>query len=155
MENEQVVLTQEGYDKLVEELEQLKGPKRREVAARLKQAISYGDLRENSEYHAAKDDQAFMETRIKQLESMLRKATVVKTTQATGVTIGSTVVLYDEEFQENVEYTIVGQAEADVANNRISYESPLGKSIIGKQVNDIITVEAPVGTIIYKLLEIK
>jgi len=155
MENDQFVLTQEGYDKLVEELEQLKGPKRREVAARLKQAISYGDLRENSEYHAAKDDQAFMETRIKQLESMLRKASIVKATKASGVTIGSTVVLYDEEFDENVEYTIVGQAEADVANNRISFESPLGKSIIGKQVNDIVTVEAPVGNIVYKLLEIK
>lgn len=155
MQNEEIILTQEGYDKLVEELEELKGPKRREVAARLKQAISYGDLRENSEYHAAKDDQAFMETRIKQLEGMLRNAKIIKAEQSSGVTIGSTVVLYDEEFDENVEYTIVGQAEADVANNRISFESPLGKSIMGKQVNDIIEVEAPVGTIIYKLLEIK
>lgn len=155
MENEEIILTQEGHDKLVEELEQLKGPKRREVAARLKQAISYGDLRENSEYHAAKDDQAFMETRIKQLEGMLRKAKIVKVEQASGVSIGSTVVLYDEEFDENVEYKIVGQAEADVANNRISFESPLGKSIMGKQVNDVIEVEAPVGTIVYKLLEIK
>ena len=155
MGNEEVVLTQEGYDKLVEELEQLKGPKRREVAERLKLAISYGDLRENSEYHAAKDDQAFMETRIKQLEGMLRKARIVKTEQASVVTIGATVVLYDEEFDENVEYTIVGQAEADVANNRISFESPLGKSLIGKEVNDKVQVEAPVGTIVYKLLEIK
>lgn len=155
MANEEIILTQEGHDKLVEELEQLKGPKRREVAARLKQAISYGDLRENSEYHAAKDDQAFMETRIKQLESMLRKAKIVKVEQASGVSIGSTVVLYDEEFDENVEYKIVGQAEADAANNRISFESPLGKSILGKQVNDVIEVEAPVGTIVYKLLEIR
>jgi len=155
MGNEEFVLTQEGYDKLVEELEQLKGPKRREVADRLKQAISYGDLRENSEYHAAKDDQAFMETKIKQLETMLRKARVVKAERASGVTVGSKVVLYDEEFDENVEYTIVGQAEADVANNKISYESPLGKSLIGKQVNDVIQVEAPVGIITYKLLEVK
>lgn len=155
MGNEEFVLTQEGYDKLVEELEQLKGPKRREVADRLKQAISYGDLRENSEYHAAKDDQAFMETKIKQLETMLRKARVVKVERASGVAIGSKVVLYDEEFDENVEYTIVGQAEADVANNKISYESPLGKSLIGKQVNDVIQVEAPVGIITYKLLEVK
>lgn len=155
MGNEEVVLTQEGHDKLVEELEQLKGPKRREVAERLKLAISYGDLRENSEYHAAKDDQAFMETRIKQLEGMLRKARIVKTEQASAVTIGATVVLYDEEFDENVEYTIVGQAEADVANNRISFESPLGKSLLGKKVNDTVQVEAPVGTIVYKLLEIK
>jgi len=155
MKKEQVILTQEGHDKLVEELEQLKGPKRREVAERLKLAISYGDLRENSEYHAAKDDQAHMETRIKQLEGMLRRATIVKTEQASDVSIGTTVVLYDEEFDENVEYTIVGQAEADVANNKISFESPLGKSLIGKKVNDVVQVEAPVGIITYKLLEIK
>jgi len=155
MEKEQVILTQEGYNKLVEELEQLKGPKRRDIAERLKLAISYGDLRENSEYHAAKDDQAHMETRIKQLEGMLRRATIVKTEKASGVAIGTTVILYDEEFNENVEYTIVGQAEADVANNKISFESPLGKSLIGKNVNDIIQVEAPVGIITYKLLEFK
>lgn len=150
-----VVLTQEGYDQLAEELEQLKGPKRREVAARLKQAISYGDLKENGEYHAAKDDQAFMETRIKQIEAMLRKARVVKAASNSAVSVGATVVLYDQEFDENVEYTLVGQAEADVANNKISYESPLGKSLLNKKVDDIIEVEAPVGTIVYKLLEIK
>lgn len=155
MANEEIVLTQEGYDQLAQELEELKGPKRREVAARLKQAISYGDLKENGEYHAAKDDQAFMETRIKQIEAMLRKARVVKANNKDTVSVGSTVVLYDEEFDENVEYTLVGQAEADVAHNKISYESPLGKSLIGKKVNDAIQVEAPMGTIVYKLLEIK
>lgn len=155
MANEAVVLTQDGYDQLMEELEELKGTKRREIAERLKQAISYGDLKENGEYHAAKDDQAFMETRIKQIELMLRKAKVVKAQNKTEVSVGSTVILYDQEFDENVEYTIVGQTEADVANNKISYESPLGKTILGKKVNDTITVEAPVGMIIYKLLEIK
>lgn len=155
MEKEAIVLTQEGYDQLAQELEELKGPKRREVAARLKQAISYGDLKENGEYHAAKDDQAFMETRIKQIEAMLRKARVVKANSKSVVSVGATVVLYDQEFDENVEYTLVGQAEADVAHNKISYESPLGKSLIGKKVNDSIEVEAPMGVILYKLLEIK
>lgn len=155
MSNDHIVLTQEGYDKLAEELEELKGPKRREVAERLKQAISYGDLRENSEYHAAKDDQAFMETRIKQIEAMLRKAKIVKSTVSSVVQIGSTVVLYDEEFDENIEYLIVGQAEADVANNKISFESPMGVALAGKSVGDIIRVDAPVGVITYKLLEVK
>ncbi|URN95612.1 MAG: transcription elongation factor GreA [Candidatus Pristimantibacillus lignocellulolyticus] len=155
MANEEVVLTQDGHDQLTAELEELKGTKRREIAERLKQAISYGDLKENGEYHAAKDDQAFMETRIKQIEAMLRVARIVKAESKSNVTVGSTVVLYDEEYDENVEYTIVGQSEADVANFKISYESPLGKTIIGKKVNDTIKVEAPVGTITYKLLEIK
>jgi len=155
MANDEVVLTQDGHDQLTAELEELKGTKRREIAERLKQAISYGDLKENGEYHAAKDDQAFMETRIKQIEAMLRVARIVKAESKSIVAVGSTVVLYDEEYDENVEYTIVGQSEADVANFKISYESPLGKTIIGKKVNDSIKVEAPVGTIVYKLLEIK
>ncbi|MCR8658842.1 transcription elongation factor GreA [Paenibacillus endoradicis] len=155
MANEEVVLTQDGHDQLTAELEELKGTKRREIAERLKQAISYGDLKENGEYHAAKNDQAFMETRIKQIEAMLRVAKIVKAESKSIVAVGSTVVLYDEEYDENVEYTIVGQSEADVINFKISYESPLGKTIIGKKVNDIIKVDAPVGTIMYKLLEIK
>jgi len=155
MAKEEVVLTQDGHDQLTAELEELKGTKRREIAARLKQAISYGDLKENGEYHAAKNDQAFMETRIKQIEAMLRVATIAKAESTSVVGIGSTVVLYDQEYDENVEYTIVGQSEADVANCKISYESPLGKTILGKKVNDIINVDAPIGTIEYKLLEIK
>jgi len=155
MSKEVVVLTQEGYDQLIQELESLKGPKRREIAERLKLAISYGDLKENGEYHAAKDDQAFMETRIKQLEAMIRQSRIVSAKDNSKVSVGSTVVLYDQEFDENVEYTVVGQAEADVANNKISYESPLGKSIMNKKVDDLVQVEAPMGTISYKILEIK
>lgn len=154
MSEETVVLTKEGLAKLEAELEELKGPRRREIADRLKIAISYGDLRENSEYHAAKDDQAHLETRIKQVEAMIRKARVVEQVDSSKVVIGSTVVLYDEEFDENITYLIVGQAEANVAENKISYQSPMGSALLDKSVGDMIYVEAPVGTITYKLLKI-
>jgi transcription elongation factor GreA len=157
MSNDEVILTQEGYDKLQSELEELKTTKRKEIAERLKVAISYGDLKENSEYHSAKDDQAFMETRIKVLVNMIRKARVVKSESldTTTVTIGTTVILHDIEFSENVEYTVVGPAEADVTNNKISYESPLGKELLGKKIGTNINVPAPSGLIKYELLEIK
>ena len=155
--NEEVVLTKEGLAKLEEELRELKTVKRKELAERLKVAISYGDLKENSEYHSAKDDQAFMETRILILEKMLRNARVVDedNMDLTTVSVGSTVVLNDLEFAEKIEYQIVSPAEADVANNKISYESPLGKELVGKKVGSTINVEAPMGIIRYELLEIK
>ncbi|NGZ76574.1 transcription elongation factor GreA [Saccharibacillus alkalitolerans] len=157
MADEEVVLTQEGFDKLQAELDDLKYVKRKELAARIKLAISYGDLKENSEYHSAKDEQAFMETRILQLEKMLTKARIVdaRHMDSNTVHVGSTVVLNDVEFGEQLEYQMVGPAEADVANNKISYESPLGKALMGKAVGDKISVEAPMGTIAYELLEIK
>lgn len=155
MTEDTIVLTKEGFAKLEAELEELKGPRRREIADRLKIAISYGDLRENSEYHAAKDDQAHLETRIKQIEAMLRNARVVEQVASTKVVIGSTVVLYDEEFDENITYKIVGQAEANAGENMISYQSPMGAALMGKSVDDMIYVDAPVGRITYKLLEIK
>lgn len=150
-----IILTQEGFDKLEAELEELKGPRRREIADRLKIAISYGDLRENSEYHSAKDDQAHLETRIKQVEAMLRKARVVEQVESSKVVVGSTVVLYDEEFDENITYTLVDKAEANANENKISFQSPMGVALMNKVVGDVIKVEAPVGTITYKLLEIK
>ncbi|MFB9326692.1 transcription elongation factor GreA [Paenibacillus aurantiacus] len=157
MSNEEVVLTREGLAKLEAELEELKVVGRRELAARIKLAISYGDLKENSEYHSAKDDQAHMETRIQILEKMITKARVVDadSLSASAVQIGSTAVLHDKEFDERVEYQIVGPAEADVLENRISYESPLGKELIGKAVGDIVSVTAPMGTIQYEVLEIR
>ncbi|MBJ6361201.1 transcription elongation factor GreA [Paenibacillus sp. GCM10012307] len=157
MSKEEIILTKEGLDKLQAELDDLKYVKRKELAARIKLAISYGDLKENSEYHSAKDDQAFMETRIMQLEKMLNKAKVVEATRIdlSTVQIGTTVILNDIEFSENVEYKIVGPAEADVADNKISYESPLGKELLGKKVGDTIRVAAPVGEIQYELLEIR
>lgn len=155
MSNEELMLTPEGLDELKAELEELKTVKRKELAERLKVAISYGDLKENSEYHSAKDDQAFMETRILQLEKMLTKARVVHSSDASTVSIGSFVKLNDLEFKEIVEYRIVSPAEADAYNNKISYESPLGKELIGKVVGDTVSVTAPMGVIKYEVLDIR
>lgn len=157
MSRQEVLLTQEGLAKLEAELDELKNVRRREIAERIKIALSYGDLKENSEYHAAKDDQAFMETRIKVLEDMLKKARVVHSDDLdrSKVSIGSTVVLNDIELNEQVEYKIVGTDEGNVEENKISYESPLGKGLINKQVGDLIEVDAPIGVLQYKLLEIK
>ncbi|MNI46052.1 Transcription elongation factor GreA [compost metagenome] len=157
MSNEEVFLTKEGLAKLEEELRELKEVGRKELAARLKLAISYGDLKENSEYHSAKEDQSFMETRIMILEKMLTKAQIVDASNMdlSAVSVGSVVILNDVEFSEKIEYRVVGPAEANVLDNKISYESPLGKELIGKKVGDIISVNAPMGVIKYELLEIK
>jgi transcription elongation factor GreA len=157
MANDELILTPEGYKQLEEELRELKGPKRKALAERLKVAISYGDLRENSEYHSAKEEQAFMETRILQLERMLRTAKVVSPDEAGdgSVQIGSTVLVHDLEFDEKIEYRIVSPAEANVGENKISYESPLGKELIGKKAGDKVSVTAPMGIIEYKVLEVK
>ncbi|MFS0723522.1 transcription elongation factor GreA [Paenibacillus sp. 1P07SE] len=157
MEKDELILTPEGLAKLEDELQELKTVKRKELAERLKVAISYGDLKENSEYHSAKDDQAFMETRILQLERMLKTAKVVDaSSRAAGVvSVGSAVTLHDLEFKENIEYQIVSPVEADVADNKISYESPLGKELIGKKVGDKVNVSAPMGVITYELLAFK
>ncbi|WP_150269955.1 transcription elongation factor GreA [Paenibacillus tepidiphilus] len=155
--NEEVIVTKEGLQQLEDELRQLKSEGRKELAARLKLAISYGDLKENSEYHSAKEDQSFMETRIMTLEKMLTKARVVdeSSLDLSAVSIGALVVLNDLEFAEQIEYRVVSPAEANVADNKISYESPLGKELLGKKVGDIISVDAPVGIIKYELLQIK
>ncbi|MGN7454341.1 transcription elongation factor GreA [Paenibacillus pasadenensis] len=155
MANEEIILTAEGLAKLEAELEDLKGPKRRELAQRIKTAISYGDLKENSEYHSAKEDQAFMETRILQIQAMLKKARVADSSDTSKVTVGSLVSLLDQEFDEKLQYRIVAPAEADVIDGKISYESPLGKTLIGKRVGDTVEVDAPMGKIQYKVLEIK
>jgi len=157
LSKEEVILTKEGLAKLQAELDDLKYVKRKELAARIKLAISYGDLKENSEYHSAKNDQSFMETRIIILEKMLNHAKVVDSDQLdnTTVRVGSVVILNDIEFNEQMEYQIVGPAEADVLENKISYESPLGKELVGKTVGSIISVDAPMGVVKYELLEIK
>ncbi|MCL6602083.1 MAG: transcription elongation factor GreA [Paenibacillus sp.] len=157
MSNDEVFLTKEGLAKIEDELREIKTVKRKELAARLKLAISYGDLKENSEYHSAKDDQSFMETRVLILEKMLKNARVVdeKSMDISVVSLGCVVTLNDMEYSEKIEYRIVGAAEADVLDNKISYESPLGKELIGKKVGDIINVNAPMGIIKYELLEIR
>ena len=149
-----IILTPEGLAKLEQELEDLKTAGRKELAERIKIALSYGDLKENSEYHSAKNDQAFMETRILTITNVLRRARVVDSQDTNLVSIGSYVSLIDLEFDEKIEYQIVGPAEADVANNKISYESPLGKTLLGHPVGSTVSVEAPVGIIQYEVLEI-
>lgn len=157
MSNDEVILTKEGLEQLQAELDDLKYVKRKELAARIKLAISYGDLKENSEYHSAKNDQSFMETRIIILTKMLKKARVIEadSLDLSKVNIGLTVILNDIEFSEKITYKIVGTEEADVAENKISYESPLGKELLGKSVGSIISVNAPMGVIKYELLEIR
>lgn len=130
-----VILTYEGLKKLEEELEYLKTVKRAEVAEKIKQARAFGDLSENSEYDEAKNEQAFIEGRIATLEAMLKNAKVIdeEDIKLDQVSIGCTVKVYDESYNEEVEYTIVGSAEADPMNNKISDESPIGKALLGKK----------------------
>ncbi len=152
---EEIILTKEGLAKLEAELDELRYVKRAEVAARIKLAISYGDLKENSEYHAAKNDQAFMEGRILTIQRMLKKARVADSTDLSSVNVGAVAVLLDKEMNEKISYRIVSPSEADVLDGKVSYESPLGKSLLGKKVGDLVVVAAPVGEIEYELLEIK
>jgi len=154
--DEEIILTKEGFAKLESELDELKTVKRKELAARIKLAISYGDLKENSEYHSAKNDQSFMETRIMILEKMLNKARIADDSMdISTVQVGLIAVVNDVEFSEKLEYMLVGSSEADATENKISYESPLGKALMGQSVGSIISVNAPMGVIKYELLEIK
>jgi len=156
MADKEVILTPSGLKKLEEELEHLKSVKRREVAERIKIAISYGDISENSEYEDAKNEQAFIEGRIITLEKMLRNAKIINEDEVNTdvVSIGSTVKLKDIEFNETVEYTIVGSAESDPIANLISNESPVGKALLGKQIGATVDVAVPAGVIKYEILDI-
>ncbi|WP_248929064.1 transcription elongation factor GreA [Paenibacillus hamazuiensis] len=155
--DKEVILTQDGLKKLEEELEQLKSVKRREVAERIKIAIGYGDISENSEYEDAKNEQAFVEGRIITLEKMLRNARIINNDEVdvNTVGVGSIVTLKDLEFGDIVEYSIVGTAESDPFQNKISNESPVGKAIIGKSKGAIVDVNVPAGVIQYEIIDIK
>ena len=157
MVERQELLTQEGYNKLEEELEYLKTVKRKEITEKIKVALGYGDLSENSEYDEAKNDQAFTEGRIIQLENMLKNAVVVDESEIAKdkVSVGSIVKVMDYEFDEEVEYTIVGSAEADPMNFKISNESPVGSALIGKKVGDVVEVAVPSGVSKFEILEIR
>lgn len=157
MSEKEVILTQDGLKKLEEELEYLKSVKRREVAERIKIAIGYGDISENSEYEDAKNEQAFIEGRVITLEKMLRNARIINNDEidTDAVSIGSKVLLEDLEFGDKVEYTIVGSAESDPSENKISNESPVGKAILGKKKGSIVDVSVPAGIIQYKIIDIK
>lgn len=150
------VMTYEGIKKLEDELENLKTVKRKEITEKIKVALGYGDLSENSEYDEAKNEQAFVEGRILQLENMLKNATVVDDSEIPKdiVNVGSKVTVKDYEFDEEVEYIIVGSAEADPLNYKISNESPVGKAFIGKKVGDIIEVQVPGGTNKFEILSV-
>lgn len=157
MSEKETLLTIGGLQKLEEELDHLKSVKRREVAERIKVAISYGDISENSEYDDAKNEQAFIEGRIITLEKMLRNARIISESDlSTGaVSIGNCVVIKDIEYGDVMEYTIVGTAEADPTENKISNESPVGRALLGRVIGDKIEVNVPAGTIEYEILEIK
>ncbi|QYR21633.1 transcription elongation factor GreA [Paenibacillus sp. sptzw28] len=157
MSDKEIILTQDGLKKLEEELENLKSVKRREVAERIKIAIGYGDISENSEYEDAKNEQAFIEGRIITLEKMLRNARIINNDDINidTVSIGSTVTVEDMEFGDTMEYAIVGTAESDPLHNKISNESPVGKAILGKNKGTIVEVNVPAGIIQYKIVDIK
>ena len=156
MADKRVVLTEEGLKKLEEKLEYLKSVRRLEVADRLKAAIALGDLSENSEYDDAKNEQAFIEGEILELEKISRSARLIDTgdIKENEVGIGSTVKLKDIEFGEIDQFIIVGSAEAEPINNRISNESPVGRAVLGKRAGDIVSVNSPDGKIKYKIMEI-
>lgn len=151
----QVEITQAGYDKLVAELEHLKTVTRGEVAERLKLARSYGDLSENSEYDEAKDEQARVESKIAELENIIKNAKIMEeNNDKSQVSFGSTVKIFDMEFEEEETYTIVGSKEVDPANNKISSECPLGKALIGAKAEDVVTVKTSESEYQVKVLEI-
>jgi transcription elongation factor GreA len=148
-ENDVVYLTEEGYRQIEEELAQLQGPRRLEISAKLAAAISQGDLKENADYHAAKEEQGFVEGRIRILEDSLRRAQIIADVGPGDVVrVGSTVVVSEEGYDDEVErYSIVGAHEADPANGRISNESPIGSALLGARKGDVVRVMTPGGEI--------
>ena len=156
MTAKRTILTYTGLRALEAELEELKVVRRKEVAQKIKEAREQGDLSENAEYDAAKDEQRDIEARIEEIEKILKNADVVDEEEVDldKISVGCTVLLYDEEFEEEVEYKIVGSTEANSLSGKISNESPLGKALLGKSVGDEIVVEAQAGTMEYKVLKI-
>jgi len=157
MSEKKYIMTYEGVKKLEEELEYLKTIKRKEITEKIKVALGYGDLSENSEYDEAKNEQAFVEGRILQLENMLRHASIIDESEipADTVSVGSIVKVKDFEFDEEVEYTIVGSAEADPINYKISNESPVGSALMGKKVGDTVEVSVPDGVNKFEILAVR
>ena len=153
----EVILTPEGFKKLTQEIEFLSTEKRREVADRIRVAREFGDIAENAEYDDAKNDQALLEHRIALLEERLLAARVIEKGEVSSdaVSIGSKVRLRDLDAKQTVEYRIVGSAEADPAENKLSNESPVGKAIIGKKKGEVVEVSAPRGSLKFKIMEIK
>lgn len=156
--SEEILLTQEGYDKLEAERDELVSVRRKEVSERLKEAISYGDLSENAEYDAAKNEQAELEERIHKLETMLRSAKIINEDEVSGdhVNVGLTVTVKDEASGEEMQFVIVGSTEADpfAVPAKISNESLVGKGLLGKSIGEVAEIVVPDGTLHYKIVEI-
>lgn len=157
MAEKQIIITVEGLKKLEVKLEHLKTVRRHDVAERIKQAIDFGDISENSEYEDAKNEQAFIEGEIITLEKMLRNAKLIDESDVgiDVVTVGSTVILKDLEFGDELEYTIVGSAEADPSEFKISNESPVGEAILGQKIGSVVEVNVPAGMLKYEVLNIR
>ncbi len=157
MANKPLVLTPEGLKMMTEELEFLKNVRRVEVKEQIAIARSFGDLSENSEYDEAKNEQAKVESRIQELEQLLKNVVVVSEEDLNSgiVNLGTTVRVYDEEFDEEIEYNIVGTNEVDPLKNNISDQSPIGSALLGKKAEDVVEVEAPSGVIKLKILEVR
>lgn len=156
-ENKQVILTYEGLKKVEEELEFLKTVKRKEITQKIKVALSFGDLSENSEYDEAKNDQAFNEGRIVTLENILKNAKVIDDDdiKTDVVSVGAVIKVRDLEYGDEMEFTIVGSAEADPSKMKISNEAPIGRGLIGKRVGDKVEIQVPDGTISYEVIDIR
>lgn len=154
--SEVILLTQEGYDKIVAEYEDLVTVKRKEVAERIKEAISYGDISENSEYDSAKNEQAELEDRIMKLENMMRNAKILDNKELSDeqVNVGLNVKIKDLSNDDIIDFTIVGSTEADPFEGKISNESEVGKQLLGKKVGDIAEVTVPDGIVRYEILQI-
>ena len=156
MDEKEILLTQEGYDKLESELEYLKTEERAEIAERIRVALGFGDLSENSEYDEAKTAQAENEVKIAELENKVRHAKIIdeKEIDTETVQIGNKVKVHDLEFDEDIEYTIVGSTEVDLASNKISNESPIGAALLGAKKNQTVEANTPGGIIKFKILSI-
>jgi len=159
LSEKEIIFTKDGHNKLIEELRHLETTRRKEVAARIKESIEFGDLSENSEYDDAKNEQAFVEGRIMQINDMLLLAKIIEDGNNGGksrkVSVGSFVLLLDLEFGDEEEYQIVGSFEADPTNHKISNESPVGCAIMGKKAGDVVRVRVPEGFLEYKIIKIR
>lgn len=154
MSQNQTYLTPEGEIKLKAELAELTGPRRTELSERLRSAIQMGDLSENADYHKAKEDQAFLEGRIQEIEAILRSAVIIEKTQSDVVNVGSHVTIQEEDYDPETFY-VVGAKEADPRNGRISNESPIGSALLGHKAGETVEAETPGGKIRFKILKVE
>ena len=156
MDEKEILLTQEGFDNLEHELETLRTERRAEIAERIKVALGFGDLSENSEYDEAKNAQAENETKIAELENKIRHARIIDESEidTKTVQVGNKVKLLDLEYNDELEYTIVGSTEVDLSQNKISNESPIGSALLGAKKNQEIEVNVPAGVVKYKIISI-